>query len=222
MGAATGQSLPIAVGVLVSPLPIVAVVLMLTSGRARANATAFLLGWFLAVGVVALGVALLAGTAAGGSSGPPAWLGWAKLALGVLLLVAAARQWRARPAEGAEPAMPRWMTTIDSFTPVRALGLAVLLSVVNPKNLLLVVSGAAAIAGATDDPAAKAGAAVVFAVVASLGVAAPVAVYVLTGDRATALLDGLKSWLTHNNTAVMAVLLLVLGAKMIGDGISAL
>ncbi|GAB3170481.1 GAP family protein [Myceligenerans halotolerans] len=222
MGSATGQSLPIAVGVLVSPLPIVAVVLMLTSGRARANAMAFLAGWFVAILAVTLAVAFLAGAAAGGNGGPPAWVGWVKITLGVLLLLVAVRQWRARPAPGREPPAPRWMAAINGFTPARALGLGVLLSAVNPKNLLLVVSGGATVAAATDDVAAQAGAAVVFAVVASLGVAAPVVVYVTTGDRAAALLNGLKTWMTHNNAVIMAVLLVVLGTKMIGDGISGL
>ncbi|CAM3888248.1 hypothetical protein [Isoptericola cucumis] len=44
MGAAVGQSLPVAVGVLISPLPIVAVVLMVVSRRAKADAAAFLAG----------------------------------------------------------------------------------------------------------------------------------------------------------------------------------
>ncbi|WP_251151944.1 GAP family protein [Cellulosimicrobium sp. Marseille-Q4280] len=223
MGAAIGQSLPVAVGVMISPLPIVAVVLMLTSGKARANAVAFLLGWFVAVGGVALVVALLAGSAAPDSGGPAEWVAWVKIVLGLLLLFVAVRQWRGRPRGDVEPPAPRWMAAIDSFTPVKALGLAVLLGAVNPKNLLLAVSGGAAIGSAAGgDVAVSITAAVVFALVASLGVATPVVIYVSMGTRAAALLDGLKSWLIHNNAVVMAVLLLVIGAKMIGDGISAL
>jgi hypothetical protein len=33
-------------------------------------------------------------------------------------------------------------------------------------------------------------------------------------------LDGVKTWLAANNNAVMAVLLLVIGAKLLGDGIT--
>ena len=44
MGEAIGQSLPLAIGVALSPVPIIAVVLMLTTPRARANGPAFLLG----------------------------------------------------------------------------------------------------------------------------------------------------------------------------------
>jgi threonine/homoserine/homoserine lactone efflux protein len=223
MGAAIGQSLPVAVGVLISPLPIVAVVLMLVSGRARANAAAFLVGWFLSVGAVALVVALLTGAATPDAAGQPTWVAVVKMVLGVLLLLVALRQWRGRPRAGAEPATPRWMAAIDTFTPVRAAGLAVLLGAVNPKNLLLAVSGGAAIGTAAQgDTTTAVVASLVFALVASLGVAAPVVVYATMGDRATTLLADLRTWMTRNNAVIMAVLLLVLGAKMLGDGLSAL
>ncbi|MFD2792208.1 GAP family protein [Promicromonospora vindobonensis] len=221
MGAAIGQSLPVAVGVLVSPLPIVAVVLMLVSERARSNALAFVAGWFLAVLALVLVVALVAGSAAPDDDGPAAWTGWLKIVLGVLLLLLSVRQWRGRPRGAAEPPAPKWMAAIDQFTPVRSAGLAVLLGAVNPKNLLLVVSGGAAIAAtAPPDTSTTVVAALVFALVASAGVVTPVVIYFSMGDRAAGILDELKSWMVRNNAAIMAVLLLVLGAKMLGDGIS--
>ena len=223
MGAAIGQSLPVAVGVLISPLPIVAVVLMLVSGRAKANAFAFLVGWFVAVGAVTLLVATLAGAATPDDEGPPLWAAILKIVLGVLLLLLAVKQWRGRPRAGVEPSAPRWMAAIDAFTPVKAAGLAVLLGAVNPKNLLLVDSGGAAIASAApDDTNAQVVASVVFALVASLGVATPVFIYLFMGSRAATMLDELKAWMIHNNAVIMAVLLLVLGAKLLGDGIAAL
>lgn len=223
MGAAIGQSLPVAVGVLISPLPIVAVVLMLVSRRAKANAAAFLVGWFVAVLVVVALVAVLAGTSAPDDEGPPGWAGIVKIVLGVLLLLLAVKQWRGRPREGVEPETPKWMAAIDQFTPGKALGLAVLLSAVNPKNLLLVVSGGAAIAtAAPGDTNAQVVAAVVFALIASAGVVTPLVIYLVMGERAAEVLDDLKTWMVHHNAVIMAVLLLVIGAKMLGDGISAL
>lgn len=220
---AVGQSLPIAVGVMVSPLPIVAVVLMLVSGSAKANAIAFVLAWFVTVGVVVGAVALLAGSADDEAGGTAAWTGWLKIVLGVLLLVVAGRQWRGRPRGDVEPDTPKWMAAVDAFTPVKAAGLAALLGGANPKNLLLSVSGGVAIASVTGGEAGPSvGAAVVFAVVASIGVAAPVAVYLFAGERAAAILEELRAWLVHHNALIMAVLLLVIGAKLIGDGIVAL
>jgi hypothetical protein len=223
MGAAIGQSLPVAVGVLISPLPIVAVVLMLVSRRARANALAFVVGWFLAVLAVVVAVALVAGSAAPDDDGPAAWTGWLKIVLGVLLLLVSVRHWRGRPRGDDEPPAPKWMSAIEEFTPVRSVGLAALLGVVNPKNLLLVVSGGTAIAAtAPPDTSTTVVAAVVFAVVASGGVVAPVIIYFSLGDRAAVVLDELRAWMVHNNAVIMAVLLLVLGAKMLGDGVSVL
>lgn len=223
MGAAIGQSLPVAVGVLVSPLPIVAVVLMLVSRRARANALAFVAGWFLAVLAVVVAVALVAGSAAPDDDGPAAWTGWLKIVLGVLLLLVSVRQWRGRPHGDDEPPAPGWMSAIEGFTPVRSVGLAALLGVVNPKNLLLVVSGGTAIAAAAPpDTSTTVVAALVFALVASAGVVTPVVIYFSLGDRAAVVLDELRAWMVHNNAVITAVLLLVLGAKMLGDGISVL
>jgi threonine/homoserine/homoserine lactone efflux protein len=223
VGDAIGQSLPIAVGVMVSPLPIVAVVLMLVSGSARANATAFVLTWFVAVGAVALIVALAAGAADSDQGSPASWTGWVKIVLGVLLLLLAVRQWQGRPREGTEPATPKWMAAVDTFTPAKAARLAVLLGAVNPKNLLLAVSGGAAIAtAARGDVGASIGAAIVFAVVASVGVAAPLVVYVSAGDRAAQILDDLRGWMIAHNAVIMSVLLLVIGAKLFGDGLTGL
>ena len=222
MGAAIGQSLPVAVGVLISPLPIVAVVLMLVTPRAKANAFSFLLGWLVAIYVLGTIVVLLAG-AATPSDDKPGWVAWVKIVLGVLLLLVAVRQWSSRPRGDAEPPTPKWMQAIDSMKPPAAAGLGALLGAVNPKNLLLVVSGAAAIsAAAPGSTGTQLGALVVFTVIASLGVIAPVVVYLAMGDRAATILDGLKTWMIHNNAVIMAILLLVIGAKMIGDGISSI
>lgn len=60
----------------------------------------------------------------------------------------------------------------------------------------------------------------VFALIATVSVAAPVVIYFAMGDKAGSLLERLKSWMAHNNAVIMAVLLLVLGAKIVGDAIS--
>jgi len=40
------------------------------------------------------------------------------------------------------------------------------------------------------------------------------------GDRASTVLEVLRTRLVHNSTAIMAVLRLVLGAKILADGFS--
>ena len=45
MGAAIGDILGAAVGVAISPVPIIAVILMLFTAKATANSISFLIGW---------------------------------------------------------------------------------------------------------------------------------------------------------------------------------
>ena len=222
MGQAIGQILPTAIGVAISPLPIVAVVLMLVTPRGRANGPAFVVGW--CVGLAAIGAIVIsaAGSAGATDDGAPAtWVSWLKLILGVLLLLlVAARQWKARPVGSEEPATPKWMGALDGFSPVKALGAGVVLSALNPKNLLLAIAGAAVVAQAELSTGEETLTWAVFILVASIGVATPVVIAVGMGDRSRGLLDRLKTWLARENTVIMAVLLLVIGVKLIGDAIS--
>lgn len=223
MGDAIGQVLPFAVVVALSPIPIIGVVLMLGTPRARSNGPAFILGWLLGLSVVgAIVLAVASGANASESGEPASWVGVLQLVLGALLLLLAVRQWRGRPRGDADAALPGWMRTIDHFTPARALAMGVALSAINPKNLVLTIGATAAIAQTGISTGDKAIALAVFVLIATLGPGIPVAIYFFMGERATRMLDELKNWMGHNNAAIMAVILLVIGAKLLGDGISAL
>jgi hypothetical protein len=62
----------------------------------------------------------------------------------------------------------------------------------------------------------------VFVILASITVAVPVLYYLIAGASAEKMLNGWKSWLTANNGTVMFVLFLILGVKLIGDGLGGL
>jgi threonine/homoserine/homoserine lactone efflux protein len=221
MGQAIGQVLSLGVGVSLSPIPIIGVVLMLATPRARSNGLAFVLGWVAGLATVGTVVLLVSSGADASESGQPAdWVNVLKIVLGLLLLLVAVRQWRGRPHAGEEATMPKWMQTIDQFRPPRAAGLAILLSAVNPKNLLLVVGAAAAIAQTGTSAGSQAVALAVFVAIGTVGPAAPVAIYLAMGERSKRVLDELKAWMSQNNAAIMAVICLVIAAKLIGDGIS--
>jgi threonine/homoserine/homoserine lactone efflux protein len=223
VGQAIGDVLPLAVGVAISPLPIVAVVLMLATPHGRANGPAFVLGWIAGVAIVGTVVLLLAGgIGASDGGGPKTWVSVLELVLGVLLLLAAVGQWRQRPHGAAEPPSPKWMKAIDTFTPAKSAGLAAVMAGPNPKNLMLTVAAAAAIAQAGLPAGDQAVTMAVFVVIATLGTGAPVAIYFLMGERSKKILADLRHWMVHNNTAIMAVLLLVIGAKIIGSAVAGL
>ena len=223
MGEAIGQVLSLGVGIALSPIPIIGVVLMLATPRARSNGPAFVLGWIVGLAAAGAIVLVLSSGADASKSGEPAdWVSILKMVLGVLLLGVALKQWRGRPRPGEEASMPKWMQTIDRFEPSKAAGLAVLLSAVNPKNLLLVVGAAAAIAQTGVSAGKQAVALGVFVAIGTVGPGAPVAIYFAMGERSKRILDELRVWMTHNNTMIMAVLCLLIAAKLIGDGLTGL
>ena len=221
MGQGISAILTFAIGVAISPVPIIAVILMLFSQKARVNGPAFLVGWVVALAIVSAIVYVLShdGNVATNSTASDS-VSWGKIVLGVMLLAMARRNWRKRPAPGEEPALPKLLATVETVSPVKALGLGVALAAVNPKNLILTMGAAAGLAqvpglSTTDAVVAIA----VFVVIASLTIAGPVIYSVVGGARAKATLDSAKTWLTAHNAAVMGVLFLVFGVDLIAKGL---
>jgi hypothetical protein len=220
MGQVIGEILGLAVGVAISPIPIIAVVLLLSTPRGKGNSLSFLLGWLIGLGLVGVIVLLVADPAgASEDGGPAAWVGWLVLILGALSIVLGIRQFLGRPRGGEEPPMPKWMGAIDKFKPGQSLGIGFVLAALNPKNLTLTLAAAATIAGAGlagGDPYIVLA---VFVVIGTLGLAIPIGIYFLGGDKAAETLADLRHWLAVNNAAIMSVLFVVIGAKLVGSGL---
>ena len=224
MGAAIGQVLSLGVGVALSPVPIIAVVLMLGTPRARANGPAFVLGWVVGLALVGTLVLLAASGADASEGGEPAtWVDVLKLVLGCLLALVAVKQWRGRPHEGDEAALPKWMQAIDTFAPGKALGMGVAALRGQPqepapdRRVPPARSPRPASTRASrpsrsrcSSPSARSGRGCRWRST-SRWARAP------SACSATS-----KSWMAAHNAAIMAVLCLVIGAKLIGDGITGL
>jgi threonine/homoserine/homoserine lactone efflux protein len=216
-----GEILPLTVGIAISPIPIIAAILMLLSPRAKATSVGFLLGWLAGILVAVVLFTLLSSVLPQqDASGSSPVSGVIKIILGALLLFLAAKQWRARPAEGEQAAMPKWMSAIDSMTAIKALGLGFLLSAVNPKNLLLGISAGVIIGDANLSLGDAVVVIVVFVLIAGCSVLIPVVGYLIASARVAGPLDRLREWLVDNNATIMAVLLLVIGVSVIGKGIA--
>lgn len=219
MGEAIGQTLALALAVGLSPIPVIGVTLMLSTPRARSNGPAFLAGWVLGLAATGALVVLIADDAdASDQGGPATWVSVLKLALGAVLIVVAARQL----SSGGEKEEPAWMKSVDTYTASRAAGLGLALAALNPKNLLLVVAAGTSIAQTGAGTGAEAVALAVFVAIGTLGTGAPVAVYFTLGERSEPILGRLKAWMAQHGSVIMAVIFLLIGARLIGDGIGAL
>ena len=220
MGEVIGDVLPLALGVAISPVPIMAAILMLLSPRAKGTGVGFLLGWVAGIVVAVTAFTLISSFLPDEDSDASKPVqGTIKLALGVLLVLLAARQWRGRPKDDAEPAMPKWMAATDTLTSVKTLGLGFLLSALNPKNLIMSAGAGVIIGGGALSGGEVAAVIAVYTLLAASTVGVPVVAYLVASDRMAAPLEALRGWLVRENAVVMAVLLLVIGVVMIGKGI---
>jgi len=221
MSGAIGEMLPLAIGIAISPLAIVAVILILTTPQAGTNGPAFLGGWLLGLAVVG-GVALAVTDAAesASTSSPRTIVAVLQLVLGVVLLVLAWRGFHGRPDRGEDVPLPNWMAALDRFTAGRSLAMGALFGGVKPKNLILAAAAAAGIAEAGLGGAQQVVILLLLILVASIAIIAPVAIYFVLGDERSAhVLGGWKTWLQANNSTVMIVLFVVFGVVLLGKGI---
>ncbi len=217
-----GAILPNAAAIAISPIPIIAVILMLMSPRSTRLGVAFLVGWLVGIVVATTVFTLLADAVpSDASSGSQPILGVVQLVLGAGLLLLGWRQWRSRPAPGVTPELPAWMSKIDDMRVPAAAGLAFALAAVNPKNLLVAASAGATIGHGDLETASLTVVIIVFSVIAALSVLAPVLFALFAPKTAARALAGIRTWLTANNAVIMTVLLAILGTNVIGKGIGA-
>jgi threonine/homoserine/homoserine lactone efflux protein len=221
LGPTIGELLPSAVAVAISPVPIVAVIVMLGTPRARSNGTAFALGWLAGLTAVNVLVVLAAGDI-DANEGSSTLADVVTLLLGLLFLVLAAKQWRSRPSAGEAPPPPSWMAAVDDYTAGRSLVMGVVLSAANPKNLALSLAAAATVAQAGLPAGEDVVAIATFVLLGSLSVVGPVAAFLILGERTAKPLESAKQFMVAYGWVIVLILLVVLGAKLIGDGLGGL
>jgi threonine/homoserine/homoserine lactone efflux protein len=217
---ALGALLPVAVGVALSPIPIIAVVLVLLSRSGRSSGLAFLAGRVVGVFAVVGLFAFISDAIARTESAPA--IAIARILLGTALMALAFLKWRSRPKEGEEAQLPRWMTAVASSSPPRSAGIGVLIAFVSPRDLLLGVAAGLTIGSAGLPFATTAYLAAIFAVIASVSVIGPVIAFLASPTRVRAALVSLHAQLVRHNAVILAVVLLLFGANQIGSGIAAL
>jgi len=223
-GQAIGDVIALAVGVAVSPLAVVALVVMLVSPGDARGAWAFAGGWVGSLAVVVTIVILLADGADASENGSPAtWVSVVKTAIALFLVVIALRQWRTRDSDDDQhDGSPGWLRKLDDASPGKAALLATLFNTVKPKNLLLTIGAGVAIAQVGASAAGQAIAAAVFVALGSASVAVPLAIHRVMGDRGRDRLIAMRDWMIAENATVIAVLCVLVAAKLLGDAITSL
>jgi threonine/homoserine/homoserine lactone efflux protein len=218
MNYALGDMVPAALAVALSPFPIIAIVIVLSTPRARTTGPLFALGWVLGLVAVSTVVVLLLGNV-DKDSDASTLVSVLRILLGAALLTMAAQQWFKRPRKGEEPEQPPWMAKVGRATPRRTLVLGLALAGANPKNLALTLAASASISRAGLDPTGTVIALAVFVAIGSFTVLGAVIYYLLAGERATAPLEKVEQFMLRHNNVIMMIILLALGVTILSEGI---
>lgn len=210
--------LPLALGILASPIAVIPAILLLLGPRPLTTCVAFGLGWTGGL-ALATGVAILLADLIDAGAGTPAWLSWIRIVVGALLVLYGVVTWLRRDAQ-KEP--PKWLTGISELAPGRAAVLGIGLATVNPKVLLLCVSAGLTIGTAGGTASQQLVALLLFLLIGSIEVLLPLGAFLVAGERATAPLLRGKTWLQDHGTSVVVVVVIVIGAVLIVSGARAL
>ena len=216
-----GDLLPYAVGVALSPVPLIAVFLVLGAPSGRVAGAALVGARILTVAGVAAVAAFLADLLPESNGTSPLGV-LLRIVLGAALMVWAVVQIVRRPDKDENNDQPTWMVSMGSASVPAAARIGVVLSTANVKELAFGTGAGLMIAAGDLGVGATIAAALVYAVVACLATVVAVVAFWFAEDRISRTVDRTRVWLVRNSAVLVAFVLLVIGAVLVGDGLGAL
>lgn len=204
-----------AVGILVSPFPIVGLILILLSKKAKSNSIFYMLGWIIGNTAVFIISMLLIGGTIGNQGDPSLTKQIILFVLGGLLILLAVKEFLQRPKGNEEPKTPGWFAKMSNIKPLGAAGFGVILSAANPKNLLLGVTAGVSVGALSLNASDTILTTVIYVLLASCSIWIPTLVFLFVGDHIKHALDEMREWLIKHNSVIMSVLFLFIGLDII-------
>jgi len=211
--------IPFALVIAISPFSVIPAVLVLQAPSPRPTSLAFLGSWL--VGLAALTAVFVASSGAltGLHDKPPTWASWLRVVVGVGLIGLGIYRWLTRHTHTESP---KWMRSFATMTPRRAVITGLVLVVVRLEVLIMCALAGLAIGSSKLGMAADWILAAIFVAVAASTVAVPILAYAAAGHRLDEPMARLKDWMERNNAALLAAILVLIGAMVLYHGVHAL
>jgi len=216
--AALAEIIALAIAIAVSPLPVSAALMVLTSSGGRRLGVLFTIGWagglLLGITLASLGGAVLPDGSVGGRDPYPI----VPTLAGMLLVGLGLAQWRRAGRREPDAPPPKWITALDNLTPVRVALAGAILAILKPKNIAVLIASGIIVGRLPLTLGETAGFLAVFVLIASSTVVAPVLVYLLGGERVRSGIDIVRTWVVTNMSRISAVVLVLVGAVLFAIG----
>jgi hypothetical protein len=224
MGNTFMNMLPYALGIAVSPVPMITVILTLFSLKPGLNGASFLLGWAMGIALPAMVVMMLAINEGIENDGPPSQSASVlRIFGGTIMMGFAIRNWIRRHNPDSESSKPMLMRLVDAITPWKAWLVGFLFAdVTNPKNMALTIAGCVEISSSRVSLFETSFLLIIFVLIASMGVASPVMLYFLGGEASRNTIVAWRKWLMLHKKTIMAVLFIIFGLRITLKGVSGL
>ncbi len=195
-----------------NPVPIIASVTLLSTPHGKRNDLYFIATMVILMLAIGSAVIFIVGqdssssTSTGGSA--------VTLAFGIIFLAVAVQQWRTKPVEGKDPG---WMKALDKAGLVAGVVLGVSLT-----NYALLTSGVGKIVKSGLSSSVQTSALVVFTLVATSTIIAPLIIYLVRPVWAKRVLGRFRDWLMKHNRIILIVVFGLMGALFTVQGLVAL
>ena len=218
MGAAFGQLLPIAVAAALSTVPISITILVLLSPERKKVALPFLIGMVLGTAAV-LTLAAVAAQLLPDSRArqPQTAIGVLEILIGAALVLLGARAILRRDQHG-NGQLSKWVQAAGSFGAASSFGIGLALNL-RPKGLLLSAAAGLTIHSAALGPEDTLLLIVAYTAIATSTVVAPILGTLVSPQRMEPRLLSARDWIAANGAVVTAVIMIVIGAVVLGAGI---
>lgn len=209
-----------AIGVAFSPLPILAMLLVLGGRTPRAAGFAFWLAWTLGVAAPTIAF-VVAAERAGATDDDSGAIATGEIVVGIVFLAVGVRL-ALGPRRARSDKVPGWLKALDRSGPRRAAALGLILSAGNPKNLALMLTAAVGIAQAGDENGEITLATAGFVALAVSTVTLLLAGYASRSGRSGETLTTLRGTVARHDRTIAMVLAFVIGAFFVLDGVRGL
>ncbi len=212
-----GSIIPIALAVALSTVPVLATLALLLSPRRAESAPLFLVGWFLGLfgvaAIFAVGLAQLPKDLSGTSG---TVIGVLEIIVGAVMLVIGIRAFRIEPPTPGRTSA--WLGRVQRMGRWPAFVTAIVLNV-RPKALVLAAATGLVVGSNYQGLAEAVIELLIYTAISASTIAVPV---ILTLQRPATMeprIRATRDWMTRNQSIITAIVLLLIGAGILGNGL---